>query len=128
MISAVYLNMPVSDVSHSREFFTNLGFSVNEQFSGPDNVCIIINPSISAMFMTADKFTSFSKRELVGKDSAEVILSFACESAEVVRSISEKAFSLGARKISEPEDNEYMFSWAFEDLDGHLWDLFWMKS
>jgi predicted lactoylglutathione lyase len=70
MISAVYLNMPVSDVSRSREFFTNLGFSVNEQFSGPDNVCIVINPSISAMFMTADKFTSFSKRELVGKDSA----------------------------------------------------------
>lgn len=20
----------------------------------------------------------------------------------------------------------FMYSWGFEDLDGHLWDLFWM--
>jgi predicted lactoylglutathione lyase len=21
----------------------------------------------------------------------------------------------------------FMFSWGFEDLDGHMWDLFWMN-
>lgn len=33
----------------------------------------------------------------------------------------------GARKISEPEDIGFMYSWNFEDLDGHIWDLFWME-
>ena len=37
-----------------------------------------------------------------------------------------KALELGAKKISEPEDQGFMFSWSFGDLDGHLWDLFWM--
>jgi predicted lactoylglutathione lyase len=41
--------------------------------------------------------------------------------------MTEMALSLGARKLNEPEDHGFMFSWGFEDLDGHLWDLFWMN-
>jgi predicted lactoylglutathione lyase len=41
--------------------------------------------------------------------------------------MTEKALSLGARKMNDPEDHGFMFSWGFEDLDGHLWDLFWMN-
>ena len=47
-------------------------------------------------------------------------------STEQVRELSEKAFALGAKQINEPDDKGFMFSWGFEDLDGHLWDLFWM--
>ena len=128
MISSVFLNMPVQDVDRSREFFSTLGFGVNEQFSGSDNVCIIVNPSISLMLMKHEKFTSFIDKKVALKDSSEVILSFACDSEDEVRSITEKALSLGARKVNEPEDSDFMFSWAFEDLDGHLWDLFWIKA
>jgi hypothetical protein len=127
MISAVYLNMPVADVARSREFFTQLDFTVKEEFSGPDNVCMIIAPSVAVMLMNHEKFKGFTNKETAPKNSSEVILSFACDSAEAVRSLSEKAISLGARKINEPDDNDFMFSWGFEDLDGHLWDLFWMK-
>jgi predicted lactoylglutathione lyase len=127
MVSSVFLNMPVQDVANSKTFFTSLGFSVNEQFSGSDNVCIVVNPNISLMLMKHEKFTSFIDKKVASKDSSEMILSFACSSAEEVRSITEKALALGARKVNEPEDTDFMFSWAFEDLDGHLWDLFWMK-
>jgi predicted lactoylglutathione lyase len=128
MISSVFLNMPVLDVARSKEFFTTLGFSVNEQFSGSDNVCVVVNSSISLMLMNHEKFSAFIDKEVAPKTSSEVILSFSCESAEEVRTITEKAFSLGARKINEAEDSDFMFSWAFEDLDGHLWDLFWIKA
>jgi predicted lactoylglutathione lyase len=120
--------MPVIDVAKSKEFFCDLGFTVNEQFSGEDNVCIVINPSISLMLMNHIKFEGFIDKEVAPKNTSEMILSFECESAEEVRAISENAFSLGARKINEAEDSDFMFSWAFEDLDGHLWDLFWIKS
>jgi len=128
VISAVYLNMPVADVARSREFFTQLGFTAKEDFSGPDNVCMVINPTIAVMLMNHEKFKGFTNKEIASKNSSEVILSFACDSADAVRTLSEKAISLGARKINEPDDNDFMFSWGFEDLDGHLWDLFWMKS
>ena len=41
--------------------------------------------------------------------------------------VAEKAFELGAKRVNDPEDHGFMFSWAFEDLDGHSWDLFWMN-
>jgi predicted lactoylglutathione lyase len=128
MITSVYLNMPVSDVDKSKEFFLSLGFTVNNQFSGLDNVCVVVNSSISLMLMNHVKFAGFIDKDVAARNTSEMILSFECESADEVRAITEKAFSLGARKINEAEDSEFMFSWAFEDLDGHLWDLFWMKA
>lgn len=127
MISAVYLNMPVQDVARARGFVEALGFIANEDFSGPDNVCMVINSSISLMLMNHEKFGSFIDKKVATRDSSEIILSFACGSADEVRTLAEKAFAMGARKINEAEDNDFMFSWAFEDLDGHLWDLFWIK-
>jgi predicted lactoylglutathione lyase len=128
MINAVFLNMPVQDVARSREFFSALGFSANEQFSGAENVCMVVNSNISLMLMNREKFTSFIDKDVASKSASEIILSFACESEDEVRSISEKAISMGARKVNGPEDNDFMYSWAFEDLDGHLWDLFWLKA
>jgi predicted lactoylglutathione lyase len=128
MISSVFLNMPVQDVARSKEFFMSLGLGVNEQFSGSENVCVIVNQNISLMLMGHDKFSSFIDKKVAPKDASEIILSFACESEAEVRSITEKALELGARKVNDSEDTDFMFSWAFEDLDGHLWDLFWIKA
>ena len=120
--------MPVADVARSKEFFLNLGFTSNAEYSGEENVCIVVNSSISLMLMNHIKFAGFIDKEVAARNTSEMILSFECGSAEEVRAIAEKAFSQGARKINEAEDSEFMFSWAFEDLDGHLWDLFWIKS
>jgi hypothetical protein len=128
MISSAFLNMPVQDVARSKEFFMSLGFGVNEQFSGSENVCVIVNQNISLMLMDHDKFSSFIDKKVAPKDASEMILSFSCESEAEVRSITEKALELGARKVNDSEDTDFMFSWAFEDLDGHLWDLFWLKA
>ena len=80
------------------------------------------------MLMDHDKFSSFIDKKVAPKDASEIIFSFACESEAEVRSITEKALELGARKVNDSEDTDFMFSWAFEDLDGHLWDLFWLKA
>jgi uncharacterized protein len=128
VITSVFLNMPVTNVAQSREFFQKLGFTLNDQFSGEDNVCVVVNPSISLMLMNHDKFAGFIDKNVAARNTSEMILSFQCESAEEVRRLAEKAFMLGARKINESEDSDFMFSWAFEDLDGHLWDLFWIKN
>jgi predicted lactoylglutathione lyase len=128
VITSIFINMPFSSVERSTEFFRSLGFSVNEQFTSADSACIIISPTIMAMLSNSEKFQLFIDKKMTDKSASEVILSLACESEAEVRRIAEKAFELGARKVNESEDNEFMFSWAFEDLDGHLWDLFWMKS
>jgi predicted lactoylglutathione lyase len=108
-------------------FFTELGFTFNAQFTDEQSTCMIINDTVYVMLLEHAKFEGFIDKPIAPKTSTEAILAFACESQNEVRELSEKAISLGARKINEPEDHGFMFSWGFEDLDGHLWDLFWMN-
>jgi predicted lactoylglutathione lyase len=49
-----------------------------------------------------------------------------CDSSDEVRHLAETAFQLGARRYKEPDDVGFMFSWGFEDPDGHIWELGWM--
>ena len=117
MLKMMFLNLPIENLKRSVEFFTGLGFTFNPQFTDHETTCMIEN----------QKFQNFVNKPIADKGVTEAIFGFACESADEVRALAEKAFELGARKVTEPEDIGFMFSWGFEDLDGHLWDLFWMN-
>ena len=119
--------MPVSDVVRSRDFYTALGFAVKAKYSGEESTCFVVTEQISLMLSHAEKFKHFIDKVVATPAASEMILSFECDSEAQVRALVEKALSLGVRKVNEFDDNEFMFSGAFEDLDGHLWDLFWMK-
>ncbi len=127
MFNSIFVNMPVKKLSRSVEFFTELGFTFNAQFTDETSTCMIVSDTIYVMLLEHERFESFVKKPIAGPDTVEAIFSFSCTSADEVRTISEKAFALGARQVNEPSDIGFMYSWGFEDLDGHLWDLFWMN-
>jgi len=37
-----------------------------------------------------------------------------------------KVLAAGGKTPNEPVDSGYMYSWNFEDLDSHAWDIFYM--
>jgi predicted lactoylglutathione lyase len=123
---SLFLNLPIKNLARSVEFFSALGFSFNDRFTDETSTCMVVADNIFVMLLEEAKFSSFITKPIADRNSAEVILSLSCESADEVREIAQKAFELGGRQVNEPEDSGFMFSWAFEDLDGHLWDLFWM--
>lgn len=127
MLSSIFVNLPVEKLTRSVEFFTALGFTFNAQFTDEQSTCMIVNDTVYVMLIEHAKFSAFIDKPIAPKTSTEAIFAFSCESADEVRELSEKAFSLGARRINDPEDHGFMFSWGFEDLDGHLWDVFWMN-
>lgn len=127
MFNSVFINLPIENLKKSVAFFTELGFTFNAQFTDAESTCMIVSEHIFVMLLEKRKFQSFIEKKIATPDTTEVLLSFACESPEQVREISEKAFSLGAARLNDPEDHGFMFSWGFEDLDGHIWDLFWMN-
>ena len=126
MIKAIFLNLPIKNLKKTVDFFTGLGFTFNPQFSGEDSTCMIIGNNMYAMLCEEAKFQNFLTKPIADPATTEVLISLSCENKEEVTSLSEKAFALGARKVNDPEDHGFMFSWGFEDLDGHVWDLFWM--
>lgn len=127
MIASIFINLPVEKLSRSVEFFSGLGFTFNAQFTDEKSTCMIISDTIYAMLLEKEKFQSFIDKSIAASTTTEAILSLSCGSPEEVRELSEKAFALGARRVNDPQDIGFMFSWGFEDLDGHLWDLFWMN-
>ena len=126
MITSIFINMPIANLKRSVDFFTGLGFTFNPQFTSEDTTCMLVGPNIFAMLLERDRFTGFIDKPVADTSSSEVILSLGCESPDEVRKLAEAAFALGARKVNEIDDKGFMISWGFEDLDGHLWDLFWM--
>lgn len=127
MFNSIFVNLPIENLGKSVAFFKELGFTFNEKFSDDESTCMIVSEHIYVMLLEKRKFASFTTRKIADKDTTEVTLSFACKSPEEVKTLSEKAFELGAKQVNEPEDIGFMYSWGFEDLDGHMWDLFWMN-
>jgi predicted lactoylglutathione lyase len=127
MITSIFVNLPVENLKKSVDFFTELGFKFNAQFTDEESTCMLVGDNIYIMLLEHKKFQSFISKPIAPKESTEAIMAFSLESADEVRAMTELALSLGARKMNDPEDHGFMFSWGFEDLDGHLWDLFWMN-
>lgn len=127
MLKSIFVNLPVADLKQSVEFFTKLGFTFNAQFTDETSTCMIVNETVYVMLIEHAKFSAFIDKPIAPSTSTEAIFAFACENADEVRELSEKAFAAGARRVNDPQDLGFMFSWGFEDLDGHLWDLFYMN-
>ncbi|MDH6536955.1 VOC family protein [Aurantimicrobium minutum] len=127
MSKSLFVNLPIANLKKSVAFFTELGFTFNPQFTDEQSTCMIISDNIFVMLLEHAKFEGFIDKKIAPRDAAEAILALSCDSAEEVKNLTEKAFAMGARHLNDPEDMGFMFSWGFEDLDGHLWDVFWMN-
>ncbi len=123
----IFVNLPVENLEASIDFFTQLGYKFNPQFTDETATCMIISDAIYAMLLTKPKFESFIDKPISNaKAATEVLISLNFESAAEVRQHCEKAFALGARNYKPAVDMGFMFQWGFEDLDGHIWEAFWM--
>lgn len=127
MINGIFVNLPIDNLKRSVEFFSALGFKFNEQFTDEQSTCMLVGDNIYVMLVEHSKFKGFVKKPIASKDVIEAILSLSCDSPEEVKTLAAKAFALGGKQVNEMEDHGFMLSWGFEDLDGHLWDLFWMN-
>ena len=124
----IYVNLAVKDLKRSIEFFRGLGFSFNPKFTDENASCMIVGDNIFVMLLAENFFKSFTNKPLVdAKKATEVLVAFSCASRAQVSEIVSKAVARGARTPLEPKDYGFMFQHGFEDLDGHMWELFHMN-
>lgn len=127
MTTQVFINLCVADLPKSMEFFKALGFNFNPKFTNEDAACLQISDTIYSMLITPTRFKDFTKKEVVdAKKSTEVLTALSFESKDKVNEIADKALAAGATPARDPEDHGFMFARAIQDLDGHIWEFFWM--
>ncbi|MEV8595533.1 VOC family protein [Streptomyces sp. NPDC052013] len=123
----IFVNLPVNNLDASKKFFTELGYSINEQFSDETAASVVISDTIVAMLLTREKYASFTKKEIVdATKSSEVLIALSAESREKVDELIDKAIAAGGSPSGETQDYGFMYGRAFDDLDGHTWEVIWM--
>ncbi|MFG3588440.1 VOC family protein [Streptomyces sp. NPDC047990] len=123
----IFVNLAVNDVDASKKFFTELGYTINPQFSTEDCACVVISDTIVAMLLSKQRYADFTKKEIA--DSArtsEVLLCLSAESREKVDELCDKALAAGGSGTREAQDHGYMYGRSFDDPDGHTWEVIWM--
>ena len=127
MTQSLFVNLPIRNLKQTVDFFTALGFTFNPEFTNDVATCMNIREGVAVMLLEDKFFESFIDKTVpdTAKHS-EVLLALMFETKEEVDLMGNKALAIGARRYREPEDNGYMYSWGFEDLNGHIWELGWM--
>lgn len=125
----IFLNLPVKDLNRSIAFFTKLGFKFNPQFTDKNATCMIIGENIYAMLLVERFFKTFTKKQIVNAiNSTEIINALTVENRKKVDDMINKAIKAGGKEPRKPQDHGWMYGRSFEDLDGHLWEVFYMDE
>lgn len=119
----------MKDLKKSIGFFTKLGFTFNPQFTDETATCMIVSEDIFVVLLTHDKFKSFTPKAICdATKSTEVLVCLSCESRENVDDMVRKAVDAGGTTYNQPQGHGFMYGHGFQDLDGHIWELIYMRS
>ncbi|WP_320777616.1 VOC family protein [Streptomyces sp. CRN 30] len=123
----IFVNLATDDIEASRKFFTELGYSANAQFSDDSTASFPLSDTIVVLLHTRQKYAVFTKKEIVDSTRhSEVLLALSAESREKVDELIEKAVAAGGTVTGETQDHGFMYGRAFDDLDGHTFEVVWM--
>lgn len=123
----IFVNMAVQDITRTRAFFEAFGFTFNAQFSSEDNVCMVIEENIIAMFLQRERFKTFIPGEIADlSKGVEVLTCISAGSRAEVEEFYAKAIAAGGKPWMPPQDHGFMYGISFQDLDGHVWEVTWM--
>ena len=129
MITNIFVNLPVKDLKKAVEFFTKLGFTFNPQFTDENATCMIVGNDIFVMLLVEKFFKTFTKKEISDTTkNTEAIVALSAQSREEVDQMMEKVLGAGGREARDPQDHGWMYGRSFEDIDGHLWEIFYMDE
>ena len=124
----LFINLAASDLKASTDFFLQLGFGFHPQFSDDTASCIVLSDDLYLMLLTKAKFASFSPHPPANShQQTEVLNCLSCHSKAEVDELVEKAVKAGGKTYNQPQDHGVMYAHAFQDLDGHVWELVYMQ-
>jgi hypothetical protein len=81
------------------------------------------------MLLTREKFATFTPNPIcVARTSTEVLLALSRSGRALVDQLVAKAVAAGGTTYNQPQDHGFMYGHGFQDLDGHIWEVFHMAQ
>ena len=125
----MFVNLPIRDMARSRAFYEALGYRFNPQFSNDQGACLVLGENLFAMLLVHAFFATFVDRPIAdARQTVQVLVALPCASREEVDALTERALAAGATTPRGPQDLGFMYSRAYADPDGNIWEAFYMTE
>jgi len=124
MSKMIYINLPVKDLAAATRFYEAVGCEKNEQFSDHQSSSMVWSDTITFQLLTHDYFATFTPKKIADAHAtSQVLLALTRDSRNQVDAIVEAAAATGGKAdVREPQDMGWLYTRAFEDPDGHVFE------
>lgn len=127
---SVFINLPTNDVARAQAFFEGLGFDADPRFGAEDRAaCIRLSDGLSVMLLGRQVFAAMSPKPVANTATVTGVLNcLRMGSREEIDNIMDAALDSGATEPRPKQEQSGMYGRAFEDPDGHIWELLWVDG
>jgi len=130
MTKEFWVNLPVKDVKRSRDFFTEIGFTLNQRYGNSDESAsfLIGDKNVVLMLFSEPIFKGFTSNEISDtRRASEVLFSIDAETREEVDALAKRVKDAGGKIFGGPGEKQgWMYGFGFTDPDGHRWNVLYM--
>jgi predicted lactoylglutathione lyase len=127
MPKMIFVNLPVADLPRAKAFYEALGARNEPKFTDDTAACMVFSDVIHVMLLTHDKYRQFTTKQIAdAHKTSAVMLALSDDQRDNVDAILGKALKAGATETRDKMDFGWMYNRAFDDLDGHTWEVVWM--
>ncbi|TXG76811.1 glyoxalase [Patescibacteria group bacterium] len=127
----VFINLPVSDLAKSTQFYEALGFTKNLTFSDENASSMMWSDEIVFMLLTREYYAKFLQNKAVADTTVTnaTLIALTLDSREAVQQFADTAKANGGDYfIADPnKDLDFMFGCEVTDLDGNQLEPVWMN-
>jgi predicted lactoylglutathione lyase len=120
-MTAMFVNLPVTDLERAKAFYTALGFRLNPQFTDHNAACVIVEDDHSYfMLLVREFFQTFTSKPIA--DPSETVssaTSIFLDSREAVDTIVAHAVAAGGSEDQPVQDLGFMYPRQLTDPDGN---------
>jgi len=127
-MTAMFVNLPVTDLERAKAFYTAIGFTVNPLFTDHNAACVVVEQDHSAfMLLVRDYFQTFTDLPIGDPAVApSVATAIFFESREEVDGAVAAGISSGGVEAHPASDYGFMYQRQLTDPDGNILEFGWM--
>lgn len=127
-MTAMFVNLPVTDLERAKAFYTAVGFTINPLFTDHNAACVVVEEGHSAfMILTREFFQTFT--DLPIGDPAvnpSVATAIFFDSREAVDVAVAAGVATGGAEPRPASDYGFMYQRQVTDPDGNVLEFGWM--
>ena len=127
-MTAMFVNLPVTDLERAKAFYTAIGFSINPLFTDHNAACVVVEEDHSYfMILVREYFQTFTDLPLGDPAvNPSVAVAIFVDDREAVDKAMAAGLAAGGSEAQAPSDYGFMYQRQLTDPDGNLLDFGYM--